>query len=414
MNLKNLFLEDYSSNKISNNAFNHLLGKKDKIEIVHNDMSNSSSFQLNEDANLDINTNNLIIVEVENKESYELKTTNEDINIDFEFEQAKQVEPIEIDFKFKEVPIEKDKTSEIDSTLKQNIQDEIIDFGFSEPIITEFENITDTVSKENNELNIEVQNHFQQFENEKYVEKILAAKKMLELNFEVSKIEDITGIRISEIENYSYFLNSKNQMLESESEIEQIKNDDSILIENKISETQNIENEEVLIQDIFEKKQNVLEVLKIDDLNREASNSFFDWLNELNHKESDKIKTNNQEVLIEKKIEKSLVETIHNVENSLEIEQQIQLNEIEYQGFDDKVNEFIISQIETKKKDTKANPKKNTLNEIPETSEFLSETLADLYLKQGFKDKAKSLYEKLIQRFPEKSTYFADKIKNCN
>ncbi len=43
-----------------------------------------------------------------------------------------------------------------------------------------------------------------------------------------------------------------------------------------------------------------------------------------------------------------------------------------------------------------------------------SEYLAEIYLEQGHKDRARQIYEALIVRFPEKSIYFADIIKKLN
>jgi tetratricopeptide (TPR) repeat protein len=52
--------------------------------------------------------------------------------------------------------------------------------------------------------------------------------------------------------------------------------------------------------------------------------------------------------------------------------------------------------------------------EIDVTETIFTESLAKIYIKQKQYDKAKRIFERLNLKFPEKSSYFADQIKNID
>lgn len=125
-------------------------------------------------------------------------------------------------------------------------------------------------------------------------------------------------------------------------------------------------------------------------------------------------------------------------EAKLEFEKDIPQYAIDYfasQGitfdpakFNDKLSKQLMSFTDWLKKMKKTNPqlKQNTISEeiedaiqkIAESSneikEVVTETMAQIFIKQGNIEKARYLYSKLSFLYPEKSAYFAAKILDLN
>ncbi len=63
-------------------------------------------------------------------------------------------------------------------------------------------------------------------------------------------------------------------------------------------------------------------------------------------------------------------------------------------------------------KDVKPSDKDLSVDSVKFNDDIVSETLAEIYLKQGRRDQALNIYNKLCLKFPEKSRFFAKKIED--
>ncbi|TLX76169.1 hypothetical protein E9993_08125 [Labilibacter sediminis] len=118
---------------------------------------------------------------------------------------------------------------------------------------------------------------------------------------------------------------------------------------------------------------------EIEDINPNENRSFSDWLHVMRYSSSP----------VKEKSEKKTPKGMNLIDNFLSAKPKI------ITAPSSKTKEVDLSEQDTKHQD-----------------DILTETLADIYIKQGYKSKAISILEKLLLKYPEKNAYFARRISD--
>jgi len=176
----------------------------------------------------------------------------------------------------------------------------------------------------------------------------------------------------------------------------------SDLIEIDKSFSANIEQENLKMNEVSEKASIATENTKDPE-----SLSFTSWLDAMDNRLTINEDLQQNKELRNTDIEESNLSDIKEQKNNIELEVD-ESKEKNPQG--SLIDKFIETNPRISPHAESINTEDFSKDSIKEHESFFTDTLAQIYIKQGHYAKAIFAYEKLCLKYPEKSTYFADQI----
>jgi len=248
------------------------------------------------------------------------------------------------------------------------------------------------------------------------VEKADIIEEKIEKDDIFSKIAKLKSKKLLDLQNEE--LEATPEIIEEETKTDVVEEKiDVVKATPKIieEETKNIEKSKVSADDILKKLKGEKTTKETVEQKKEETFVFDETkteiIDEKTEEVNDLVEINSENIKEEEKIETSDKKEVNANKTAADLVlEKIKSRNNETSG-DHLIDKFLTDQPYIDRKKEPENTADLSIDSAKET-EIITERLAEIYALQGLKTKAITTYEKLILKYPEKSSYFASKIKD--